>query len=140
MRHFWENTLLFAKASTAGDGHQEYDSNIRMVGNNGTVGVALFRIWKNRRDWVLMVHNGENFNATEIKTFAEPLHAMKYAKKKYLDIDLPEGTYIVEEKLRVTVKDKKNITCYIGNKPIYGFKKEYREYTEYGGLKQSWEK
>lgn len=53
MRHFWENTLLFVKASD--DGHQEYDSNIQVSGNEDW-GLALFRIWKNRRDWVLMQH------------------------------------------------------------------------------------
>ena len=135
MRHFWENTLLFVKASD--DGHQEYDSNIQVSGNEDW-GLALFRIWKNRRDWVLMVHNGENGKATEVKTFADPIRAMQYARRKYLEIDLPEGSYNVAKKKAVLIKDKSRVTGVIGNKKIYGIKKEYRTFSEYGGLIPSW--
>lgn len=135
MKHFGKNTLLFVKASDKG--HQEYDSNIQVTGNENW-GIALFRIWKNGRNWILMVHDGENHKATEIKTFADPFRAMQYAKVKYLEINLPEGSYFVAEKKGVTVDDKSEIITVIRNQKIYGSKKEYRTFSEYGGLVPPW--
>lgn len=137
MKHFWENTLLFAK--TSDEGHQEYESNIRVSGDEDG-GVALFRIWKNRREWVLMVHDGENQYATEIKKFYDPVRAIQYAKIKYLDIDLPEESYSVIDKVGVIKEDKSKVLCIIGNNKIYGAKREYRSFSEYGGLIPSWKK
>lgn len=137
MKHFGENTLLFAKTSTTG--HQEYVSNIRITGNE-CWGVSLFRIWKNKTDWVLMVHDGKECRATEVKTFHDPIKAMQYAKIKYLDINLPEDCYSVIDKVRVPVEDKNKILCIIGGDKIYDVKREYRIFSEYGGLIPSWKK
>lgn len=86
-----------------------------------------------------MLHDGVDFAASEVKCFTKPFDAMSYAKVRYLSIGLEDSTYMIADRAEVLVEDKGKIICDIRGKTIYGVKKEYRKFSEYGGEKLPWQ-
>lgn len=155
MKHFGENTLLFASSDwfdpyALRKAPREFRSNIGWVlpdkdGAPYVGGAPIFRIVQYGRNYRLFVYEELEINSSGLLSpkltknlwACDARKAMEVAKLLYLEMDLPEGSYYFEKQHRVWKKGKKTEKFQV--RTIYESVLSYNEYSEYAGLKASWE-